>query len=245
MLKNIKRRNQQCDYDMSQQQASYGSSDDLVKEGMDEQLETLMTQQYGLKVEIHKLNQQQKDMKYHLNTLEESMKVAEREKGDMISQLLVQHFIKNLRKKREMSRNAISKKQKLDESGCKEMSVEDEDEGDDSRVNVDKEQVQEELTIVQQEAQAISSANNSGGSDQDQQATTASEYAENCAFWKQIMEDESEHQNGREDQAENHPKVTVKLEDLIGSNTVMEVENLAERPPDGNVEEGNDLKSCT
>ncbi|XP_027156714.1 heat stress transcription factor A-7a-like [Coffea eugenioides] len=229
LLKHIKRRNQQCEYD-SVIQPSCGSTDNLLKDRMEDQLETLMIEQHGLKVELEKLNEKQKQMVNHFNKIEESIKVSEREKEEMVSQLLVQVFIQKLREKREMSKYEATKNQELDNSTRKEI-LELVAEGNCSR-HIDKnKQVQEEVMVIQTEGQTFCPPDNSGGSNQEKKATATSETYQNRDFWKKMIEDGSEHENGgHEELEEYHPKAILKLQDLIASNTLVQGENQEEKP---------------
>ncbi|KAL3520156.1 hypothetical protein ACH5RR_018305 [Cinchona calisaya] len=217
LLENIKRRNQLFEYETMTKQPSYGSSDDLMKDILEEQIEKLMIEQHGLKVEVQNLNQQQKEMQINFSRIKDSIKVVEIKKKEMASQLLVEHFIQKLREKREISRNETNKKQKIDNFGRKEISLVLMDKRD--SFGGHKDQVQDELLKIQRERQTFSSLNNFGSSNQKENTTRTSKHAENCDFWKNMMEDVSECEN---EKIEHYPKVSVKLEDLIASNTLME-----------------------
>lgn len=194
-------------------------------------METLMAEQHGLRVELEKLNGKRKKMENHVHKMVESVKVSEREKEEMVCQLLVQAFIQKLREKRQMSKKGSTKEQELDISRSKETSIEFVAEGGCSR-HVDKnEQVQGGLMEIQPEGQTFSSPDNFRGSNQEKKATTISEPFENCDFWKRMIEDDSDHENGGHEVLEEyHPKVILKVQDLMASNTLVEGENLDEKP---------------
>nr|XP_027120599.1 heat stress transcription factor A-9-like [Coffea arabica] len=154
LLQHIQRKNQQCKYD-SVIQPSCGSTDNLLKDRVEDELETLMIEQHGLKLELEKIYEK---LGHHFTKIEEIQKLGE--KREMIEQhglkleiekiyeKLRNHLnkieeIQKLREKREMSKYEANKNQELDNSTSKEISLELVAEGSCSRHTDKDEQVQE------------------------------------------------------------------------------------------------------
>ena len=127
-------------HQIAQQQDSFGLSDDFFKNGTEEQLVTLMTEQNSLKLEIQKLSQQQKEIENKCGRTKERFKAHEGKKEDVVTELLVRQFIQNSRGKIDVRSNETTKKRKLRTSVSGELVC---DEEDGSRQNFDrKEQVE-------------------------------------------------------------------------------------------------------
>nr|XP_027126013.1 heat stress transcription factor A-7a-like [Coffea arabica] len=197
-LKHIKRRNRQCEHD-SVIQSSCGSTDNLLKGRLEDQLETLMIEHHGLKVKVEKLSEK---LGNHFNKIKEIQKLIE---------------------KRKMSKYEANKNQELDNSTSEEISLELVAEGNCSRHTNKDEQVQEEVMVIQKEGKNFCSPDNTGGSNQEKKATATSETFENRDFRKKMIEDDSEHENGgHEELEESHPEAILKLLDLNACNTLVQ-----------------------
>lgn len=199
-------------------------SDEFEEVRMEMELETLRTEQNNLQLEIQNLREQQEEMENQFKSFNESSIFTDGKHEDMVIPLLAQQFMQYLKERR-----------KMDPSGT-------DGDGDDG-----KNQVQEELHEMQLEGEINSSSpDNFGDSNKkEKKDVTTSGTDENIAFWKKILEDDSEPENGgqQENLPEYHHNIMIRLEDLMAADSCPnEDENFVQQPLNNNnkSEENND-----
>lgn len=208
-LPNITRRHQQFDPENSPHLTAH--SDEFEEVRMEMEFETLRSEQNNLQLEIQNLREQQEEMENQFKSFKESTIFTDGKHEDMVIPLLAQQFMQYLKEKRKMDcAKKAKKQQKMDPSGS-------DDDG--------KNQVQEELHEMLPEGEINSSSPEDFGSsnNKEKKDVTTSGTDENIAFWKKILEDDSETENdngGQEEKLqEYHPNIMIRLEDLMAAAT--------------------------
>ncbi|CAA3017180.1 heat stress transcription factor A-2-like [Olea europaea subsp. europaea] len=221
LLKNIKRRKQHSQ--IIHQQVAAQSWLDSSNYGLENELERMRTDQTTLKTEILKLKQQQENMENYLSSVEDRLQNAEKKQRitvlflvKVLKDPLFLQYIKKRRQKNALNKFGMLKKRRL-------------------MKDIDR-SVQEELTPIQSEIQALFSSDDSGSPTQDHKVEASPETnstdlnSENFILWEKLMEDDMIYEEKAEGEAE-----TAKQQ----SDIVLELEDLIAKPPEWDMHRRN------
>ncbi|CAI9766021.1 unnamed protein product [Fraxinus pennsylvanica] len=207
LLKNIKRRKQHPQ--IIHQKVAAKSWLDSSNYGLENELESLITDQNTLKTEILKLKQQQENMENYLSSVKNRLQNAEMKQRNTVVFLvkvlkdpLFLQYIKKRRQKNALNGLGMLKKRRL-------------------MKNIDQ-SVQEELTTIQSEIQALFSSDDSGSPIQEHKVEASPETnstdlkSENFILWEKLMEDDMIYEEEAETEtAKQQSDIVLELEDLI------------------------------
>ncbi|KAI3456110.1 hypothetical protein Pfo_012773 [Paulownia fortunei] len=219
-LKYIKRRSQQSQ--VTKKRGRFTPDHQSMNATMETKLDAMMTEQNDMKWKIQILRQSLDNMEDELASLEANKGLKDEK---MNIAVFLKQFMQYLRKKKDEASGDNSKRPRLDGAPSTEGGAEPAD----------------------KTHKVFSSADDSGSSIQDQKVNKTTENAENCQFWKNMLEDDAGFNlnGGQGELASHHSKAIMELDEMMTSNIAMQSEIMIAKPSDPDVEDDGHLELWT
>ncbi|KAL0442607.1 UNVERIFIED_CONTAM: Heat stress transcription factor A-2b [Sesamum latifolium] len=224
LLKNIKRRNKQSQ--VTRKRGRLTPDHDSTTAAIEKKLDAMATEQNDMKWKIQKLRESLHNMEDQLTSLETTTRLQEFEDEKMEIAVFLKQFLQYLKKKKdEASGDDNLKRTRLHTPPTTECKVKLSD-----KVDISTEKL-------------VTSVDDSGSSTRDNKVNNTRENAENCQFWKNMLEEDAGFNQG--DIAAHHSKAIMELDEMLASNMEMQREFLIPKPSDPDMEDAGHLELWT
>ncbi|KAL0352938.1 UNVERIFIED_CONTAM: Heat stress transcription factor A-9 [Sesamum angustifolium] len=222
LLKNIKRRNKQSQ--VTKKRGRLTPDHDSTTVAIETKLDAMVTEQNDMKWKIQKLREGLHNMEDQLTSLETTTRLPEFEEKMEIAVFLKQ-FMQYLREKKDEASGDNWKRTRLHTPPTTECEVDLSD-----KVDISTEKL-------------VTSVDDSGSSTPDNKVNDTRENAENCHFWKNMLEEDAGFDQG--DLAAHYSKAIMELDEMMASKIEMQREFLTPKPSDPDMEDAGHLELWT